>query len=164
MCTFSTKYKSEINKFSFGSPQIYLKYLDTDTMRGKAEISIWNIWAPIKWEPKFQNLIWPLLMGLNQLCSRPWPQTEICSGSDQCKFQPTNQVVSRKKQHKWELSIFSREFQSKKMKTPFLNFGSDAGTLMEAMDWSDLILHLTSPSHKDVVLLYYFVFVFVCVF
>ena len=30
-------------------------------MRGK---SIWNIWTPIKWEQKLQNLNWTLLMGL----------------------------------------------------------------------------------------------------
>ena len=76
MCTFSMKYKSEIKKCSFRPPQTYLKYLDTDKMRGEVEIYIWNIWTRIKWEQKFQNLYWTLLMGLNQLCNdymTNWP-------------------------------------------------------------------------------------------
>ena len=35
-----------------------------------------------------------------------------------------------------------------------LKFWSDALTSVEAMDWSDPILHFTSPSHKDFALLY----------
>ena len=69
MNSFSTKYKHEIDNCSFRPWQMYLKYLNADKMRGKVEKSIWNIWKKIKWEPRLENLNWPLSMGLNQLCN-----------------------------------------------------------------------------------------------
>ena len=50
----AVKYLSEFS-FTFPFFSIYLKYLDTNKMMDKVEISVWNIWMWRKWEAKFRN-------------------------------------------------------------------------------------------------------------